>query len=245
MKKVFFLLVFTLQFSWICFSQDTLHRYTDPEVIKLADYIKDLEKRTAEYSASHPNDVFVVNVAKSVEEKQILTTIINDSLHRYNDSQVIKIAKYIQHLEKLDSLNSFVLALEEKRVADSIAQSQTVVVKEQKQLDKYEKQIFFNFDSSTLKEESYSALDDAVKILKSYPNLTFVIEGHTDSIGPVAYNLNLSKERADAVMNYFISKGISASTISAIGYGEDKPISTNETEKGRSKNRRVEIKLRK
>lgn len=244
MKKTFFLIIFALQFSLACFSQDSLHHYTDPEIIKLANYIKDLEKRTAAYSASHPNDIFVVNIANSAEEKAILTDLLKDSLHRYNDRQIIKIANYIKHLEKLDSLNNFAIAME-KRINDSIAKSQVVVVKEQKEIDKYEKLIFFNFDSSTLKDESFPALDDAVKILKSYVNLTFVIEGHTDSIGPVAYNLNLSKGRAQSVVNYFVSKGIPSSRISAIGYGEAKPIDTNETEQGRAKNRRVEIRLKK
>jgi outer membrane protein OmpA-like peptidoglycan-associated protein len=248
MKKIFFLIVFTLQFSLTCFSQDSLHRYTDIELMKLVKYIKGLEGRTASYSASHPDDVFVVNVAKSVEEKAILTDLIKDSLHRYNDSQIIKLAGYIKHLEKLDSLNTYTIAMVEetkKRVADSIAKTQVVVLEEQKEISEYEKLIFFNFDSSVLKEESYKPLDEAVKILKNHSNLVFTIEGHTDSIGPVAYNLNLSKERARTVMNYFISKGIPADRISSTGYGEAKPVATNETAEGQAKNRRVEIRAKK
>jgi len=246
MKKIFFLVVFILPFSFACFSQDSLHRYTDQEVIKLANYIKDLESRTASYSASHPKDVFVEIVTNNKEEKVILSDIIKDSLHRYNDSQVIKLSRYIKHLEKLDSLNTFAIAMEaKKRADDSIAKTNVVVIKDQKEIDKYEKLIYFNFDSSTLKTESFGPLDEAVKILKNYPNLTFVIEGHTDSIGPVAYNLNLSRERAKSVMNYFISKGIPASRISAVGYGEEKPVATNETEQGRAQNRRVEIRVKK
>lgn len=244
MKKIFFLIVFSIQFSLTCFSQDSLHRYTDPEVIKLANYIKNLEKKAAFYIATHPNDVFVVNNSKSAEEKAVLSDLIRDSLHTYNDKQVIRIANYIKYLERLDALNT--LALEaKKRYNDSIAKAQVLVVEGQKELDKYEKLIFFNFDSSTLKEESYPPLDEAVKVLKSFVNVSFVIEGHTDSIGPVAYNLNLSKERAKSVMDYFVSKGIPASRISSIGYGEAKPIDTNETEAGKAKNRRVEIKLKK
>ncbi len=262
MKKILFLIVFTLQYSLACFSQDTLHHYTDAEVIKLTNYIKGLETRTASYSAAHPNDVFVSNVANSIAEKAILTGLINDSLHRYNDVQIIKLAKYIKHLEKLDSLSSIAIVAKtttttttttdiaavetnKKRIADSIANSNVVVLEEHKEIEKYQKLIYFNFDSSTLKEESYAPLDEAVKILKSYVNLTFEIEGHTDSIGPVAYNLNLSRERAKSVMNYFISKGIPAARITSIGYGEAKPIDTNETEAGRAKNRRVEIKAKK
>lgn len=244
MKKIFFLIVFTIQYSLACFSQDSLHHYTDPEVIKLAKYIKDLEKKAAFYIATHPSDIFVVKNSKSAEERAILTDLIKDSLHTYNDKQVIRIANYIKYLEKLDALNT--LALEaKKRYNDSIAKTQVLVIAGQKEIDKYEKLIFFNFDSSVLKEESYAPLDEALKVLKSFVNVSFVIEGHTDSIGPVTYNLNLSNERAKSVMNYFVSKGIPSSRISSIGYGEAKPIDTNETEAGKAKNRRVEIRLKK
>lgn len=243
MKKQYFLIVFTLQFSLVCFSQDSLHRYTDPEVIKLVNHIKGLESRTAAYSAAHPNDVFVTNVANSEQEKKILYNLVNDSLHRYNDRQIIKLAGYIKHLEKLDSLNNFMLAKADaakKRYNDSIANIVVIAA-----IDQYEKQIFFNFDSSTLTAESYSPLDEAVKILKGQNNLTFVIEGHTDNVGADAYNLNLSKARAKTVMDYFVSKGIPSSRISSVGYGETKPIASNDTEEGMAKNRRVEIRARK
>ncbi len=261
MKKIFFLIVFTLQLSLACFSQDSLRRFTDAQVIKLANKIKVLEKRTAFYSATHPNDVFAVNPANSAKEKAVLTNLLSDSLHVYNDAQIIKFANYVKYLERLDSLNTIYVAdIAKKHVADSIAKYQAalvandpnnvkdpndVVVPEQKDLDKYEKLIYFNFDSSVLKPESSQPLDEAVKILKSYPKLNFLIEGHTDSIGPVAYNLNLSNERARSVMNYFVSKGIPASRISSKGYGEARPVATNETEEGRAKNRRVEIRIKK
>jgi OOP family OmpA-OmpF porin len=73
----------------------------------------------------------------------------------------------------------------------------------------------------------------------------FIVEGHTDNVGADAYNMNLSKERAKAVMDYLVSKGVPATKISSVGYGEEKPIASNETEEGRSKNRRVEIKAKK
>ncbi|MES2590506.1 MAG: OmpA family protein [Bacteroidota bacterium] len=242
MKKKYFLIVFTLQFSLVCFSQDSLHRYTDPEIIKLTNHIKGLETRTAAYSAAHPNDVFVTNVANSEQERQILYNIVSDSLHRYNDRQIIKLAGYIKHLERLDSLNNIMLAKTDaqKRYNDSVASIVVLAA-----IDQYEKQIFFNFDSSILTADSYSPLDEAVKILKDQNSLTFVIEGHTDNVGSDEYNLNLSKARAKTVMDYFVSKGIPVSRISSVGYGEAKPIASNETEEGKAKNRRVEIRARK
>ena len=242
MKKIFFI-VFTIQFSLVCFSQDTVHRYTDPEVIKLVTYVKDLEKKVAFYVATHPNDVFVVN-AVSAEEKAILTDLLRDSLHSYNDKQVIKIANYVKYLEKLDALNTLALA-EKKRYNDSIAKAQVVLLEGQKKMDEYVKLIFFNFNSATLKEESYPPLDEAVKILNNNAKLNFLIEGHTDNVGTDEYNLNLSNDRAQSVLKYIVSKGIPNARISAVGYGETKPVDTNETEEGKAKNRRVEIRGKK
>ena len=70
------------------------------------------------------------------------------------------------------------------------------------------------------------------------------IDGHTDNVGDDASNLVLSKNRAAAVRDYFISKGISADRLSSEGYGESKPVETNKTAAGRAKNRRVEMDLK-
>jgi len=75
------------------------------------------------------------------------------------------------------------------------------------------------------------------------PELNVEIQGHTDSIGSAAYNLNLSQRRADAVKAYLISQGVNASTLTAKGYGKTKPISSNETAEGRAQNRRVEFEV--
>jgi outer membrane protein OmpA-like peptidoglycan-associated protein len=94
-----------------------------------------------------------------------------------------------------------------------------------------------------LTEDSYKPLDDILKILTSYINLNFIIEGYTDAVGSDEYNLALSKRRAKTIREYFISKGIPAARIASVtGYGETKPIGSNETEEGKAMNRRVEIK---
>lgn len=227
-------------------AQDDRHRYTNAEVIKLANYVKGLEQKVGPYVASHPNNKFVNIVENSAEEKQIIPKLISDSMHWYNDAQVVKLARYIKYLETLDSLNTVeqdLLAKARQRTADSLKAVAAANVN--KDMVQYQSQIFFNFDSSTLKPESYKALDEAVKTLKSNNDLIFIIEGHTDNVGEDAYNLSLSKARAKSVMNYFVSKGLPASRITSEGYGESKPIASNDTEEGKAKNRRVEIKAKK
>jgi len=98
----------------------------------------------------------------------------------------------------------------------------------------------FDFDKSTIKKGYYQDIDDLAQVMKDYPDLSVVIEGHTDSVGTAAYNKKLSQERADAVKKYMVEKGIDANRLKAQGFGEDKPIAGNETEEGRQKNRRVE-----
>jgi len=84
---------------------------------------------------------------------------------------------------------------------------------------------------------------DIITILNEYPTAKFSVEGHTDSVGSNSLNQKLSESRALSVKEFLVSKGIDAFRLSAIGYGEDKPIATNNTSKGRTENRRVEINL--
>jgi outer membrane protein OmpA-like peptidoglycan-associated protein len=76
-----------------------------------------------------------------------------------------------------------------------------------------------------------------------YPNAKLTIEGHTDNTGTNAHNMKLSNDRAKSVVDYLVSKGIDASRLTAVGFGEEKPVTTNKTAEGRTLNRRVELKL--
>jgi OOP family OmpA-OmpF porin len=98
----------------------------------------------------------------------------------------------------------------------------------------------FNFDNSTIKKGYYKDINNLVKVMKNYPGLKVVIEGHTDNVGNAAYNKKLSQKRAYAVKKYMVTKGIDANRIKARGFGKDRPIASNKTNKGRLKNRRVE-----
>jgi outer membrane protein OmpA-like peptidoglycan-associated protein len=101
--------------------------------------------------------------------------------------------------------------------------------------------IFFDFDKATLRPESYHELNRWVDVFNKYQDLNAEIHGHTCWIGTTAYNQGLSERRAAAVVNYLVSQGISQSRLTRIGFGETKPMTSNETRKGREMNRRVEI----
>jgi outer membrane protein OmpA-like peptidoglycan-associated protein len=102
-------------------------------------------------------------------------------------------------------------------------------------------EIHFNFGKTTLSPDSYSALDKMATFLSKNPSLQVEVAGHTDSEGPDDYNLFLSQARAEAVLKYIVDKGISKDQLIAKGYGETKPVDTNETYAGMAKNRRVEL----
>jgi len=101
----------------------------------------------------------------------------------------------------------------------------------------------FNSGKSSIKVESTQVLIDIIGILNEYPRASFSIEGHTDSIGSAVTNQKLSESRAASVMEFLIVKGIDASRLTSVGYGETKPIATNMYKDGRKQNRRVEINL--
>ena len=115
----------------------------------------------------------------------------------------------------------------------------------QKSLNAYAKTILFDTGKATIKSQSAAVLGDIIKILNEYPNSKFTVEGHTDSVGSETLNQRLSDARANSVKEYLIENGIDAFRLSALGYGESKPIDTNKTSKGRANNRRVEINLAK
>ena len=99
----------------------------------------------------------------------------------------------------------------------------------------------FDFDKSSIKQGYTKDINDLVDVMKDYPDLNVVIEGHTDNVGTDAYNKNLSQERADAVKRYMVEEGgIDANRIDAKGFGEERPVASNDTEEGRLQNRRVE-----
>lgn len=102
-------------------------------------------------------------------------------------------------------------------------------------------QIQFDTGKWTIKARVYPALDDVVAVLKRNLTLRVEIQGHTDNIGSEASNRKLSGDRARAVMEYLVKKGVQAKRLSAAGYGSSRPIASNDTSEGRARNRRVEL----
>ncbi len=105
------------------------------------------------------------------------------------------------------------------------------------------KNIFFDFDKATLRDESVAELQRLKKLLEDVPDLKIEISGHTDNKGLDAYNKSLSERRAKAVMDYLVEKGIDKERLTYKGYGEERPIATNDTDEGRQLNRRTEFEI--
>ena len=103
--------------------------------------------------------------------------------------------------------------------------------------------ILFDFDSATLRREGNDNLRKLVTILNRDKDTTLMIVGHTDSRGEENYNLTLSERRAQSASTFMVSQGLASSRIQITGRGEYEPLSENETDAGRQKNRRIEVAI--
>jgi peptidoglycan-associated lipoprotein len=101
--------------------------------------------------------------------------------------------------------------------------------------------VHFDFDRFNLRPDALKILDDAVAKLQANPDQNVTIEGHCDSIGTVEYNLALGERRANSVRDYLTSRGIAASRLRTVSYGEERPIADNSTAAGRAQNRRAHL----
>jgi fimbrial isopeptide formation D2 family protein len=102
--------------------------------------------------------------------------------------------------------------------------------------------VYFDFDKATIQPRSFPLLDQVARVLLEHPEIVAVtIEGHTDARGSAEYNRDLSQRRAEAVRDYFVQKGVASERMKALGFGEDRPLRSNDTDEGRAANRRVEF----
>lgn len=142
----------------------------------------------------------------------------------------------------------YLLDEQEREFNERLAQSQVQVSRDQSQgqeaiLLTMPSGVTFQTDSATIQPGFRPTLDEVAATLNEYPDSRIAITGHTDSTGSADYNQTLSQQRADAVANYLISRGVAPSRITAYGAGETQPVATNETDSGRAANRRVEIRV--
>ena len=117
-------------------------------------------------------------------------------------------------------------------------------VPEEGELIGLSEKIFFQHNESIILQKSYPVLEQVASLLKRHPQIAKVrIEGHTDDTGGIQFNLNLSQERAEAVKLHLVGLGIEMTRLDNAGYGDQRPIASNDTEEGRALNRRVDFRI--
>lgn len=105
--------------------------------------------------------------------------------------------------------------------------------------------ILFDFDSANIRADADRALNDVAQVIKAYPQRPVRVEGHTDSISSDEYNQSLSERRAASVVKWLAAHGIEKTRLASSGFGETRPVATNDTAAGRQLNRRVEVVIAK
>jgi outer membrane protein OmpA-like peptidoglycan-associated protein len=105
------------------------------------------------------------------------------------------------------------------------------------------KWVYFDFDKFVLTPQARGILDETARILQANPEVKLELAGHTDGRGTDGYNRRLSEKRSKAVYDYLITRGIAPGRLKPTAFGEANPVASNETEEGRAKNRRVELKI--
>lgn len=124
-----------------------------------------------------------------------------------------------------------------------VLDNQAVCVRPINQLLSEEK-IYFSSGKASIQNDSFAVLSKIAEVINGCQSAQFEIAGHTDSTGNLAFNLTLSKKRAQAVVDHLVGLGLSADKFSASGYGPNNPVADNGTKQGRAKNRRIEFKLK-
>jgi outer membrane protein OmpA-like peptidoglycan-associated protein len=103
--------------------------------------------------------------------------------------------------------------------------------------------VSFDVNSDVVRPGLYTEIDRIAQIMIKYPQTIIRVDGHTDSSGSETYNQQLSERRANSVRTLLVERGVSAQRVSIVGYGETRPVATNDTPEGRQMNRRVEIRI--
>lgn len=139
----------------------------------------------------------------------------------------------------------YMMDKQEAEMREALATSEEVAVRREGDLLALtlKGDVSFDVDSDVVLPGLYNELDRIARILIKYPDTTIVIEGHTDSTGSEEYNQLLSERRALSVYRLLAERGVGEYRMSTVGYGEFRPVATNDTPEGRQMNRRVEIRV--
>lgn len=150
---------------------------------------------------------------------------------------------YSFHVNKSDYLFQSVNFSLENHDVNTAYNQDIYLQKIQKEKSIVLRNIFFDVNKAELKPESFTELELILKLLNENPNIHIEISGHTDNSGNEQSNLTLSEQRAQAVLQYLVQKSVDIKRLKAVGYGESKPITSNDTSEGKAANRRTEIKI--
>ncbi|MCX8043452.1 MAG: OmpA family protein [Desulfobacterota bacterium] len=132
---------------------------------------------------------------------------------------------------------------QERELREGLARAEAASIQREQDIlaVTFKSDFLFDVNSSSIKPGAYQEIDRVAEVLKKYPQTRIRIEGHTDSTGSEDYNQRLSEQRAEAVKNALITRGIDPARLETIGLGESAPIADNNTEAGRQMNRRVRV----
>lgn len=179
------------------------------------------------------------NIAGMLSENQSLTAMLED--------RQIQLDTLIQETASMERLSKLVARQERQR--ERMAQVEALFTENEAQVLRQKDSIIlrmvglnFDFGKSELKPEHQALLGALQRAINQFPDSNIVVEGHTDSFGSDASNLTLSQKRAEAVQQYLLENTpVSPGNLTALGYGESRPVSNNESEEGRKRNRRIDV----
>lgn len=154
-------------------------------------------------------------------------------------SEMYEVYKKVKELHFLDAE---VMAIEPEKLTDMSALA-SLSLEELNNTTVRTSTVNFDFDKASIKKGSEEALEQVKSLLYEHADLDVVIEAHTDSKGKGDYNMKLAQRRAQAIVDWLIAHGVEASRMTAVGFGEDHPIASNDHEIGRGQNRRVEFRM--
>jgi uncharacterized repeat protein (TIGR01451 family) len=158
------------------------------------------------------------------------------------DTEITEITKVVnQAYASADGIPQFPLPPAETTIFPAVSEHEHVIIGP----DRIEltEEIHFEFDRDVIRRESWPILKELASVLRQYPTLRIRIEGHTDSVGTDSYNQRLSERRALAVYDFLVGLDIDKDRMNWAGYGESRPIATNDTPEGRAMNRRTEFPI--